>query len=69
MATHDGFPGPVLLGFAVYCLVDIVRVGKVRYLRRGLWAIVCSWIPPVAARVREGPRSRIRASGCDPDPR
>jgi hypothetical protein len=28
-------------GFAVFCLVDLVRVEEVRYLPKWAWAIVC----------------------------
>ena len=33
--------GFVLLGFVVYCWVDLARAKQVRYLPKWLWAIVC----------------------------
>ena len=29
------------VGFVVFCLVDLVRAEKVRYLPKWLWAILC----------------------------
>ena len=31
----------VLVGFVVYCWVDLARAKQVRYLPKWLWAIVC----------------------------
>ena len=33
--------GAVLLGFVVYCWVDLARANAVRYLPKWVWAIVC----------------------------
>lgn len=33
--------GLVALGFAVYCEIDLVHAGGVRYLPKGLWAVIC----------------------------
>ena len=33
--------GLVALGFAVYCEVDLVHAGGVRYLPKWLWAVIC----------------------------
>jgi hypothetical protein len=29
------------VGFAIYCVVDVVRAEEVRYLPRWAWAIIC----------------------------
>jgi hypothetical protein len=29
------------VGFVVFCLVDLIRAEKVRYLPKWLWAILC----------------------------
>lgn len=31
----------VAVGFAIFCLVDVVRAEEVRYLPKWLWAIIC----------------------------
>jgi Phospholipase_D-nuclease N-terminal len=33
--------GVLAVGFAVFCLVDLVRAEKVRYLPKWAWAILC----------------------------
>jgi Phospholipase_D-nuclease N-terminal len=33
--------GVALLGFVVYCWVDLARSNAVRYLPKWVWAIVC----------------------------
>lgn len=29
------------LGFVVFCLIDLVRAARVRYLPKWVWALVC----------------------------
>jgi hypothetical protein len=31
----------VAAGFVVFCLVDLVRAERVRYLPKWLWAVIC----------------------------
>jgi len=33
--------GALAVGFVVFCLVDLVRAEKVRYLPKWAWAILC----------------------------
>lgn len=39
--------GLVVLGFVVYCLVDVVRAQSVRHLPKWLWAIICCLSVPL----------------------
>lgn len=31
----------ILLGFLVFCLVDLIRAKEVRYLPKWAWALIC----------------------------
>ena len=33
--------GVLALGFVVFCLIDLARAEKVRYLPKWVWAILC----------------------------
>jgi len=39
--------GVILVGFIVYCWVDIVRSQKVQHLPKWLWALICVISPPL----------------------
>lgn len=43
MSTHSLAiaVGVLAIGFVVFCLVDLVRAEKVRYLPKWVWAILC----------------------------
>ena len=41
----------VVVGFDVFCLVDIARANGARYLPRWVWAILCVTVSPLAGIV------------------
>jgi hypothetical protein len=41
----------VLVGFVVYCLLDVFRSERVRFLPRWLWALICVFSIPLGGIV------------------
>jgi hypothetical protein len=58
----------VVLGFTVYCLVDLARAEEFRYLDRETWALICLVSLPLGGIIylAVGRRWKVRDPGSAP---
>lgn len=58
----------VVLGFTVYCVVDLARAEEFRYLDRETWALICLVSLPLGGIIylAVGRKRKVRDPGSGP---